>query len=174
MKLNTSITGLADVRAELLRIGTLPRRALDRAAEEVEEFVEAEAGKHSKSGRLVASIYMRRTEDGWEVGHDRQVAPHVPFVHWGARPHEIRARNKRALRYEKDGIWWFWFGPKPKAEQHRIRQWVREQVSGSARVMFKWPKHPGYEGDPWMTRAAALAPRAFDRHLQALMASRKG
>lgn len=43
MKITTKITGNRAVRAELQRIGSLPRRALDKTIEELEEYVEAAA-----------------------------------------------------------------------------------------------------------------------------------
>ena len=171
MKLGVQVTGASDVRAELLRIGSLPARALAITAEEVEVGVEEAAGKHHKTGaaKLVQSVFKQKTPEGWLIGHDPQVSPVAKWVHWGTRPHEIRAKNKQALRYVKDGIFWFWFGPKSKQEQAVIRKWVKEKSSARSRVMFRWPKHPGYMGDPWMVRQAALAPITFDLALRRLM-----
>ncbi len=141
MKLQVNLTGAKEVREQLLRIGQSPALALARTAEELEEVIEAQAGKHSKTGALVRSIYKRRQGEGWELGHDLQVAPHALFVHWGARPHVIRPKNKRALRW-------------PSGGQFRFAKEVN---------------HPGNKADPWLTRAAALAPSIFARHVQALI-----
>lgn len=147
MKLTVSVTGDKAAAASLQRLGThLPRLALDRTAEELEEYIEGEAGKHSKTGKLFASIYKRRMPDGWELGHDLQVAQHALFVHWGAKPHLIKPKNKKALRWPAGGAFRF------------------------AKVV----KHPGYRGDPWLTRAAARAPQIFQRYVEALLAQEAG
>lgn len=63
-------------------------------------------------------------------------------MHWGARPHVIQPKNKKALRWPVGGKFVF------AREVH----------------------HPGYKGDPWMVRAAAEAPRIFERHVAAQIA----
>lgn len=118
-------------------------RSLAAAAEETQEFIEAEAAKHNRSGALVRSVFLRRTGDlSFEVGHDLQVAPHALFVHWGTNPHVIRPKNKKMLRWPAGGKFIF------------------------ARKVH----HPGYKGDPWMVRAAARVPAIFERHVAARLA----
>ena len=56
MKLTARTVGGENVRRQLAKLGQSPRRALDLLAEDVESYVEREAGKHSKSGALFASI----------------------------------------------------------------------------------------------------------------------
>lgn len=161
MKLTATITGDKAIRADLARLGTVPRLALDRTAEEVEEYIEQEAGKHSKTGRLFASIYKRRTADGWELGHDLQVAKHALFVHWGAKPHPIFPKGASLSTQQalagKFGV--------PKGKKLVLRWPV-----GGAFRFARFVNHPGYKGDPWLTRAAALAPQIFQRHVSALLA----
>lgn len=89
--------------------------------------------RHTKTGRLRASLYNRNIPGGREVGNDPQAAPHAVFVHWGTRPHEIRPKNKRALRW----------------------------ASGGAFVFARKVNHPGYRGDPYMISAADEAVRQF-------------
>jgi len=141
MKLTSTVTGVQEVQAELRRIGSLPSKALRIAAEQAEDFAEAAAAKHNKTGKMVSALYKRALPDGWEVGHDTQVAPHVLFVHWGTRPHVIKPKNKKRLRWAAGGKFAF-----------------------ASKV-----NHPGYKGDAWMTRAAAAAPADFNRALQSLM-----
>lgn len=144
MKITAAITGVPEVRRELQRIASLAREALARTAVQVEDYIEAEAGKHNRQGRLVSSIYKRPIAGGWEIGHDPRVAPHAVFVHWGTRPHVIRPKHKKALR---------WAG-------------------GGAFSFAKRVRHPGYKGDAWMVRAAGRAPHIFEQHVRALLASK--
>lgn len=142
MLIRPTITGSTELRDKLRQVFDAPRRALARTAEDVEEFVGREVSRHSQSGAIFASIVKRREGDGWFVGHDGQRAPHAIFVHWPTKPHLIKPRKKKVLRWPAAGGFRF------------------------AKVVH----HPGYKGDPWMVRAAAMAPLTFDRHVQALLA----
>lgn len=138
MKITPKITGDQAVRDMMRQIGEQGlSNALAATAEEVEAYVEGEAAKHNKSGRLVASISKMRTPGGWWIGHDPRVAPHAIFAHWGTKPHKIRPNKKKALRWP----------------------------AGSMFAFAKEVNHPGYEGDPWMNRAAAQAPHIFAAQL---------
>lgn len=141
MRITATMTGTQAVRDQLQRIGTLPARALAAAAEDVDDYARDAAAKHHVTGAMETSTYMRRDGAGWVIGHDPQRAPYTVFVHWGTKPHKIGPKNKRVLRWPGGRAWHF----------------------------ATFVQHPGYPGDPWMTRAAALAPRAFGQHLQALM-----
>lgn len=144
MKIEAKLTGDEAVRRNLLRIGQETGfRALAATAEDAQDFIEGEAAKHNKSGALVRSVYLRRlSPDAFEVGHDLQHAPHALFVHWGTKPHVIRPKNRKALRWPAGGRFVF------AREVH----------------------HPGYKGDPWLVRAAARAPADFVRHVEAHLA----
>ena len=145
MKLSTDWKGLPEVRAQLARLGAAPRRALAATAEDVESYAESQAARHNRTGALVASLYLRRAGEGFEVGHDLQRARQALFVHWGTKPHRIAPKKKRVLRW----------------------------ASGGAGFVFaRGVQHPGYRGDAWMVRAAARAPLMFDRHLQAMLAAK--
>lgn len=83
-----------------------------------------------RTGRLKASIHpdpVRRTGP-WRI--DTGVSADAPYaapVHQGARPHVIRPRNARALRFEVDG----------------------------GRVVFaRRVNHPGQRAQPFLTNAA--------------------
>lgn len=145
MKISAKITGADGVRMTMKRLAQLPKRALAATAEDVEDYVESQAATHHKTGALVRSIYKRHIAGGWEVGHDLQHAPHAVFVHWGTKPHVIRPKNKKTLRWP----------------------------SGGAFSFARSARHPGYKGDPWLVRAAAQAPRLFAARLTALLATEK-
>lgn len=141
--IDVQITGTEQVRAALLRIGTqAAKQALAATAVEVERYIEQQAGHHHKTGALVGSIYKTRTPEGWEIGHDPQRAPHAVFVHWGTRAHVIQPKNKKTLRWAGGGMFHF----------------------------AKKINHPGNKADPWMERAAELAPGLFQQHVAAQLA----
>ena len=103
---------------------------------------------HTKSGALYRSLYFIDVEDGFEMGADPSLAPYAKLVHDGSPPHEIKAKNKQALRF----IWhgetvWFW-GEKTPQEKAKIMAWKKKQHIHD-RFFFKWPHHPGYKGDPF-------------------------
>lgn len=56
-----------------------------------------------RSGRLRRSIGVRRARGGYEVYMGGSEAPYAGYVEYGTRPHLIRARRARALRFELDG-----------------------------------------------------------------------
>jgi hypothetical protein len=71
----------------------------------------------------------------YEIYHDLKAAPHALFVHWGTKPHLIKPKNKKALR---------WAGP---------NGWVFAQIV----------HHPGYKGDPYLENARSSVVRGFTR-----------
>lgn len=94
---------------------------------------------HTKTGALARSLRLRPAgDDGWVIDHDQQYAPHAVFVHWGTRAHEIRPRDKKALR------------------------WPSGQGGKTGFVFARFVHHPGYEGDAWLVEAADAAVRQFD------------
>ena len=56
-----------------------------------------------RAGRLRKSIGVRRTRVGYEVVMGGSEAPYASFVEFGTRPHLIRARRARALRFQLSG-----------------------------------------------------------------------
>lgn len=154
MRIDTQVTGDREVRSELLRLGTVARQALDGTAEEAEEYIEGEAGSHSKGGALFRSVFKRRVQNGWELGHDLQVAPHALWVHWGAKPHDIKPKPGRPVKGAP--------GRPPKGKVPALRF-----AHGGGYFFAVVIHHPGNAPDPWLPRAAAQAPRIFDEQLQA-------
>ncbi|ACB34447.1 hypothetical protein Lcho_2181 [Leptothrix cholodnii SP-6] len=172
MKLDVTLSGTEAVRRTLLRIGQqTAKNALDKTAEDLEKYVGEQAGEHKNTGALWRSVYNRPVGNGYEIGHDLQVAPHALFVHWGTKPHKIRPKNTGVV-------------------QQNVRSHTRNTKHGAVQVsahtrdgksMLRWPgggkfffakevNHPGYKGDPWLERAAAQAPAIFERHVAAVLA----
>ena len=131
------IAGLTDAIGTLRGLPpALERTTLLRMSQIAFDAAQRGAGRHSKpggSGALFQSLYNRSIPKGREVGHDPQRAPHALFVNLGTRPHEIRPKNKKALRWAGGGLFHF------------------------AKVV----KHPGYRGDAYVIEAATLAVREF-------------
>lgn len=135
--LQLRIAGLSEAVGTLRGLPpSLERTTLLRMSQVAYDAAQRGAGRHSKpagSGALFQSLYNRSIPKGREVGHDPQRAPHALFVNLGTRPHEIRPKNKKALRWAGGGLFHF------------------------AKVV----KHPGYRGDAYMIAAATEAVREF-------------
>ena len=135
--LQLRIAGLSEAVGTLRGLPpTLERTTLLRMSQVAYDAAQQGAGRHTKpggSGALFQSLYNRSIPKGREVGHDPQRAPHALFVNLGTRPHEIRPKKKRALRWAGGGLFHF------------------------AKVV----RHPGYRGDAYMIAAATLAVREF-------------
>ena len=139
------VAGVDGVRKELARVQDAPKKAVREFADRIYRLAEDGADKHTKTGALFRSTYIRALPGGgWEIGHDRQIAPHAVFVHWGTRPHVIKPKNRKALRWVPKG--------------------------GTGYVFAKEVRHPGNKGDPWLIRAADQAvrefPQIFAKHLK--------
>ena len=141
--ISVSISGLEAVRAEFARLDdALRNKALARTAVDVERLVEQAADKHTKTGALVSSVFSKRINAStYEIGHDLQRAPHAVFVHWGTKPHVIKPKNRKVLRWP----------------------------SGGEFVFARAVNHPGSKPDKWIERAAAQVPRIFNDHIQSLI-----
>ncbi len=116
-----------DERIQTQRVG--------RLANQVFDDVQAGADAHTQTGALADSVQMRSIKDGYEIFHDLQRAPHALFVHWGTRPHVIKPKHKKSLRW----------------------------VSGNQFIFAQFVNHPGYKGDPYMVRAATDAKDHFEK-----------
>ncbi len=106
------------------------------------------ANRHFVTGALRQSLRNTKAATARDpfrrrVFHDPQRAPHAIFVNFGTKPHVIKPKDKKALR---------WVGP-----DGRFR--FAKQVN-----------HPGYRGDAYMVRAATEAVKSFrtiiDRAMQ--------
>jgi hypothetical protein len=141
--INITIDGIDGVQRTLGRVIPASEDAVLMLAERVHELAYQGADKHTKTGALIRSLGHgpKKIDGGWEIGHDGQVAPYAVFVHWGTKPHVIKPKNKKTLRFSIGGRF----------------------------VFAKWVNHPGYKGDPWLTNAADAAVREFDSMLQKSM-----
>lgn len=142
MRIEVTLTGTEAIREQFTRMNRAAQfSAMAKTSQELYDYVEREADKHTKTGALFQSVFQKREGETFLIGNDLQRAPHAVFVHFGTRPHDISPKNKKALRWS----------------------------SGSSFVFSRLVKHPGYKGDPWLKRAAAMAPAIFERHVLAMM-----
>lgn len=140
MAISVRFTGLNTLASGLAKIPESMERSAIRQMSQV-AFDSAYKGSdsHSKTGALTRSLYNKMIPKGREVGHDPSVAPHALFVNLGTRPHKIRPKNKKALRW----------------------------VGGGGRFVFAGEvNHPGYRGDAYVFRAAAEAVREFAKIIE--------
>ena len=128
------VEGVSALRVTLPQIPKeIERLTILRMSQIAYDSTQRGAGRHSKSGALFQSVYNRAIPGGREVGHDPQRAPHALFVNFGTRPHIIRPKEKKALRW----------------------------VMGNRFIFAKFVRHPGYKGDAYILDAAADAMAQF-------------
>jgi len=139
MSIEFEIQGLENVgiirRALINLVPGLKKELIHRVATEAHQHALDGADAHTKTGAMLRSIKLERRGEGYAVTNDEQMAPHARFVHWGTRPHVIRPRRKKALRW----------------------------VVGNAFVFARKVNHPGYAGDPFMETARERVAADFDR-----------
>ena len=121
-------------------IPKVQKQALARLGAAIHDDVKERIGKHTKSGALEQSLRIIKSDSEFVIYNDLQRAPHARFVHWGTRPHVIRPKKRKALRWPVGGTFAF----------------------------AKKVNHPGYEGDAYFAKAAAEAPALFARIVQQL------
>lgn len=136
-----NVIDASDVAARLRNIPSGIDKALARTAEDVFDFVERRVDAHTKTGAMRDALFSRKDGYAYLIGHDMARAPHAAFVHWGTRPHTIKPKDKKALRW----------------------------VAGGAFAFAKSVRHPGYKGDAYMVDAAREAPLIFERHVQSML-----
>lgn len=135
MPIRITLNGLSEARGTLPEIPkAIERAVILRMSQIAYDSAQQGAIRHSKTGALVQSLFNRPAGDhGREVGHDLQRAPQALWVNAGTKPHLIRPRNKKALRW----------------------------ASGNGFRFAKVVHHPGYAGDGYIINAATEALRQF-------------
>lgn len=132
---------VGDIENVIADLRGLTPKAKDRIIAAMSEIAydatKAGAGRHKKTGNLENSVYNRAIPNGREVGHDGEFLrrsyrgdgvgkDYSLFVLFGTRPHEIKPKRKKALRWTQNGNF----------------------------VFSKFVKHPGYIGDNYLYQAA--------------------
>ena len=83
------------------------------------------AHPHTKSGAMYASIDSEVAYPKATISVGNNQAYYTLYVHFGTKPHIIRPKKKKLLRFEKNGRW----------------------------ISKKIVYHPGYKGDPFLFNA---------------------
>ena len=148
--IEVNVQGLEQVRAQFQRLVPEVRdQVLKGLAQVAFDAAQQQVDTHTQTGALARSLQLRKVDDAaWSIGHNQQTAPHALFVHWGTRPHTIRPRDKKALR------------------------WPSGQGAGTRFLFAQFVRHPGYEGDPWLVKAADNAVQQFDAIVRRVQGTR--
>ena len=134
MAITVTLQGLSEVRGQLPQIPeNIQQRVIFNLSQVAFDFAEQGARRHAKTGPLMQSLFNRAIPGGREVGHDLNRAPHALFINAGTKPHIIRPKDKKALRW----------------------------VVGNRFIFAKEVKHPGYRGDGYIVQSATEALRQF-------------
>lgn len=134
-----NIDGLDAVRQQFARlVPQTQQQVLNGLAKVAFDSAQRQADTHTQTGALARSLFLKpQGESAWVIGHDLQHAPHALFVHWGTRPHVIRPKDRKALR------------------------WASGQGRGTQFLFARFVNHPGYKGDAWLVKAADDAVKQF-------------
>lgn len=124
---------IGDIERTMTGLKDLDRRTVQLLAQFTFDESQRGAGRHNKTGALFQSLYNRSAGNGRAVGHDTGRAPHAEFVLLGTKPHDIRPKNKKALRWASGGKFFF----------------------------SKLVHHPGNRADPYLFQAGDAALRNF-------------
>ncbi len=136
------LVGITNVVAGLNVARDLQRPVILGLSQVAFDTAQRGAGRHTKTGALFSSLYNRALSgDSRAVGHDPQRAPHAVFVNLGTRPHEIRPKRRKALR------------------------WATPNGFRFAGVV----RHPGYRGDAYLIEGATDALRQLSSIVDAAM-----
>ena len=135
-----NIEGLDAIRDTFKRlVPEVQQHVLNGMAQIAFDAAQQQADTHTKTGALARSLSLKPDGDSaWIIGHNLQHAPHAIFVHFGTRPHLIKPKDKKALR------------------------WAGGNGGATHFVFARFVHHPGYAGDAWLVKAADEAVRQFD------------
>lgn len=142
--IDLNIEGLEQIRERFARlVPDTQKQVLNGLAQVAFDTAQRQADTHTQTGALARSLFLKpEGENGWVIGHNLQHAPYSLFVHWGTKPHVIRPRDKKALR------------------------WAGGQGGATGFIFARFVKHPGYKGHAYLIEAADAAVKQFDAIVQ--------
>lgn len=138
--IEVNVEGIEAIRATFARLVPEAQAQVLRGLAQVAfDAAQQQVDTHTQTGALARSLRLRSDgDDGWIIDHDQQHAPYAIFLHFGTRPHLIKPKDKKALR------------------------WPGGSGSKTNFIFAKWVHHPGYEGHPYLIEAADEAVKQFD------------
>lgn len=138
--IEVNVAGLEAIRTTFATlVPEVQTKVLRGLAQAAFTTAKTQVDTHTQTGALRRSLRLRSDGDGgWIIGHDQQQAPYAIFLHFGTRPHLIKPKDKKALR------------------------WPGGSGSKTNFIFAKWVHHPGYEGHPYLIEAADEAVKQFD------------
>ncbi len=142
MAITLKLSGVSEATGTLR--GLMPhleKTTILRLSQVAYDSAQEGAGRHRVTGALIQSLFNRQITNGREVGHDTRRAPQALWVNAGTRPHVIKPKDKKALRWAFNGRFFF----------------------------SKKVNHPGYVGDAYIIKAATDAVQQFSRILDQSM-----
>jgi hypothetical protein len=131
------------------------RIAMKSACRSVTSLARRDHKYTRKSGQLDRSIRYQVDQTGLygEIFLDEGIAAYGKYQHDGTEPHQIRAKNKKALHFVKGGVPWF-VPKKPYIQQGIKNPYWRKLQSEGMNVSFKgFVNHPGIKADKFLYRA---------------------
>ena len=140
----TTESDVANIKAMLLELGEpLARKALARTAVELEQYVRDEGKIHTKSTNMNSALSKRKRQDGdmWDIFYDLRRAHYAVYVLFGTKPHVILPKDKKMLRWAKDGKFY---------SKYKVN-------------------HPGNKPDNSLERAKEKFPSVFENHIKTLL-----
>jgi len=166
MSIQIQINGIDALKGQILDLPKkLESSVLAQMSQIAYDKMQEGAGRHSKEGKLFASIYNRSIPHGREVGHDPQMAPHALWVNFGTKPHPIFPKGA-SLTTRKE-----LYGPSG-TQRELTAAGKLKPMPGGRKLVLRWAKgdkfffsqyvnHPGYIGDNYALAAADEAIRNF-------------
>lgn len=170
-----TIDEIKEIPDKLLRV------VIARMSAVAYDEMEQGASRHSKTGKLLKSLYNRKIDGGREVGHDYQMLKtedgwnRAAFIVFGTRPHLIFARGWIYVPADRGKVP---YSRRPnRAAEYLLGQpqfakylkpgWQNAGIKGEPMALrfvggggFKfrtWTLHPGYKGDNYINTAAKAA-----------------
>lgn len=159
MELSLSFTGADELLDAFARLPDLAGRNMRVAVKEGAVIIQKEARKthrfRTRTGQVERSVDV--IGGGVQGGAsavvflNRSVTPVSEFIHDGTRPHMIRPRRRKVLRWASGGF----SGPM-----------MPGGVGRSGFAFSRGVHHPGTKADPFLFQAAEVKRRAVEQHIQ--------
>lgn len=114
------------------------KKAMAKLADMIFEEADNLADTHTKSGVMLKALYINKNSDlNYIIGFDDNLSPYAKYVHFGTKPHQIKPKNCKFLKWADNDNF----------------------------IFSKSANHPGYTGDPFLYEAVKSEITPFMRWL---------